>query len=488
MTTEANVAATQWEPVIGLEVHAQLLTRTKMFCRCGADYASTAPNTRVCPVCLGLPGALPVINRKAIELTIRTGLAVGCSIASFSRFDRKNYFYPDLMKGYQVSQYDHPLCENGHLTFLVGTESRNARIKRVHLEEDTAKLTHVNDLEGTASLVDVNRGGVPLMEIVGEPDLRGAEEAREYLRALRSILRYIGVASGNMEEGSFRCDANVSVRPKGSDTYGTKVEIKNMNSFRSVYNALQFEIVRQAAILDAGGTLIQETRGWDDARGVTVSQRSKEFAHDYRYFPEPDLPSLTPDPAWIEAIRASMPELPAQRRDRYITSFGLSPYDATLLSTEREFAEFFDRSVALGGSAKSVANWMNGDVRRLMADSPIEAGKLTPDALVELLLLLEKGEINRGQGQQIIEVLFREGGTARAIAEERGFKQVSDESALLELVDAAIASNAKSVADFRAGKLNAIGFLVGQVMKATKGQANPSIVSAILTRRLQDTV
>ncbi len=479
-------AAMSWEPVIGLEVHAQLLTRTKMFCRCGADYASTAPNTRVCPVCLGLPGALPVINRKAIELTIRTGLAVGCSIATFCRFDRKNYFYPDLMKGYQISQYDHPLCENGELTFLVATKSRTARIKRVHLEEDTARLTHINDDEGSASLVDVNRGGVPLMEIVGEPDLRGADEAREYLRALRSILRSIGTSTGNMEEGSFRCDANVSIRRPGSDTYGTKVEIKNLNSFRGVFNAVQFEIARQSEVLESGGNLVQETRGWDDARGVTVSQRSKEFAHDYRYFPEPDLPSLAPDPIWVEEIRSTMPELPAQRQNRYINIFGLSTYDAALLSAEREFATFFDRAVGLGGSAKSVANWMNGDVRRLSADLPFESSMLTPESLVELLALLDRGEINRGQGQQIIEVLFREGGTAQAVADQRSFKQVSDESALVALVDSAIAGNPKSVADFQAGKANALGYLVGQVMKATQGQANPALVNQILSKRLMD--
>jgi aspartyl-tRNA(Asn)/glutamyl-tRNA(Gln) amidotransferase subunit B len=476
-----------WEAVIGLEVHAQLLTRSKMFCRCSAAYASALPNTHVCPVCLGLPGALPVINRAAVELTIRTGLATGCEIADFCRFDRKNYFYPDLMKGYQISQYDLPLCRGGRLSFLVGDREHTVGITRVHLEEDTAKHSDRTSASGPYSLIDVNRGGVPLMEIVSEPDMRGADEAREYLRALRSILRWVGASTGSMEAGAFRCDANVSVRPAGSTTFGTKVEVKNMNSFRAVYNALQSEIERQIKANEAGETIVQETRGWVEQRGVTVSQRSKEFAHDYRYFPEPDLPPLRPDRAWIDSIVVAMPELPAARRARYVADHGLSAYDSGLLTAERELADFFDRAVALGAPAKTAANWMSGDLRRLLADTPFAEAKVTPKAFVELLGMLEKGEVNRSQGQQILEVLFREGGSPGEVAASQGFKQISDEGALLAAVDAAIAANPKVVDDYRSGKKQAMGFLVGQVMKATRGQANPGVVNQLLAKRLDET-
>jgi aspartyl-tRNA(Asn)/glutamyl-tRNA(Gln) amidotransferase subunit B len=472
--------ATTWEPVIGLEVHAQLLTRSKMFCRCSAEYASAPPNTHVCPVCLGAPGALPVVNRRAVELTIRLGLALGCQIAEFSRFDRKNYFYPDLMKGYQISQYDLPLCQRGQLRFTVGQEERVAGVTRVHLEEDTAKHT---DREGY-SLIDVNRGGVPLIEIVGEPDLRSPEDAREYLRALRAVLRYVGASTGNMEEGAFRCDANVSIRPAGATELGTKVEVKNMNSFRAVYNALRHEVERQARAIEAGERIVQETRGWDDARGVTLPQRSKEFAHDYRYFPEPDLPPLAPSRERVEEIRAAMPELPAARRERYASQLGLSTYDATLIAAEREYADLFDQTVALSRPPKAVANWLNGEVRRLAATTPIEQSRLTAGGLADLLGMVEARELNRAQAGQVLEALYAEGGSASEIAAARGLRQVSDEGALIAAIDAAIAANPKVVEDFRSGKRQAAGFLVGQVMKATRGQANPGLVNQLLASRL----
>jgi len=469
-----------WEAVIGLEVHAQLLTRSKMFCRCSADYASAPPNTHVCPVCLGLPGALPVLNRHAVELTIRTGLAMGSQIAEFCRFDRKNYFYPDLMKGYQISQYDRPLCAGGELAFAVGDDERRAGITRVHLEEDTAKHT---DRAGY-SLIDVNRGGVPLIEIVGEPDLRSPNDAREFLRALRGVLRHVGASTGSMEDGAFRCDANVSVRPLGTTAFGTKVEVKNMNSFRAVYNALRYEVERQSKAIEAGERITQETRGWDDTRGVTLPQRSKEYAHDYRYFPEPDLPPLAPPRDWVEQIRDALPELPEARRARYQGEQGLSVYDATRIAAEREYAELFDRTVAAYNQPKIVANWLIGDVRRLAGTTPIEESRLTPDSFAELLHMVECGDLNRAGGQQVLEALYAEGGTAKAAAAAHGLQQVSDESALLAAIDAAIAGNPKVVEDYRSGKKAAAGFLVGQVMKTTRGQANPGLLNQLLARRL----
>jgi aspartyl-tRNA(Asn)/glutamyl-tRNA(Gln) amidotransferase subunit B len=479
-----SAAEGRWEAVIGLEVHAQLMTRSKMFCRCGADYAHAPPNTRCCPVCLGLPGALPVINRRAIELTIRTGLALGCRIAEFCRFDRKNYFYADLMKGYQISQYDLPLCTQGELVYLLDGEERRAGITRVHLEEDTAKHLDRNGADGDYSLIDVNRSGVPLIEIVGEPDLRTPDQARAYMRALRGVLRYVGASTGNMEEGALRCDVNVSVRPRGAAELGTKVELKNLNSFRAIYNALRYEIGRQSELLEAGGRVVQETRGWDEQRGATVGQRTKEYAHDYRYFPEPDLPPLTPDRAWIEEISRAMPELPSARRARYTAELGLTPYDAALLAAEREIAGFFDRTVELYPQPKTVANWINGDVRRSLGDETIERVGLTPEGFAELLGMVEGGDINRAQGVQVLEELVRSGGSPRRIADQRGFKQVSDAGQLAEAIEQAIASSPKSVADYRAGKTQALGFLVGQVMKATRGQANPAVVNRLLTERL----
>ena len=480
----------EYEVVIGLEVHAQLQTRSKMFCPCSASYASTEPNTSVCPVCLGMPGVLPVINEAAIRYTLMTALALKCTIPEYTKFDRKNYLYPDLMKGYQISQYDAPLSRNGWLCIEADGQSRKIRINRVHLEEDTARLLHRTGPWGeTFSLVDVNRSGVPLMEIVSEADLRSAEEARQYLVKLRNILRYIGVSTGNMEEGSFRCDANVSLRPRGMEKYGDKVEVKNMNSFRAVYRALEYEAQRQAQVLREGGSIVQETRGWVEERGVTVSQRSKEYAHDYRYFPEPDLPPLVLDRAWVEEIRAGLPELPDAKRDRFVADFGLSLYDAELLVADKDVAGFFEEARALGAgkiSPKTVANWVTGDLARLTnaTGSEIAHSKVTPEKLVEMLELLEKGVVSGKIAKAVFEDMFRTGKPAGEIVEAQGLTQISDEALLEKAVDKAVAANPQAVADYRAGRKQALAFLVGQVMKETRGRANPAMVNRFLVERL----
>ena len=389
MTLTSARTRTDWEAVIGLEVHAQLLTRSKMFCGCPAEYVQGEPNTRVCPVCLGMPGVLPVINRQAVEFVMMTGLALNCTIASYTQFDRKNYPYPDLMKGYQISQYDNPIASNGWLDLDVDGERRRVGVTRVHLEEDVAKLQHVRDGLGEAySLVDVNRAGVPLMETVSEPDMRSPEEARQYLLAFRSILQYLGVSTADMEKGAFRCDANVSVRPMGSTELTSKVEVKNMNSFRSVFQALEYEVERQVAVLEDGGRVVQETRGWSEDRSATVSQRTKEYAHDYRYFPEPDLPPLAISREWVEDVRARLPQLPAARRDRFMDEYGLSLYDASHLTASKDMADFFEEALsadALEGDArqsraKAVANWLTGEATRLLNAGGTEIAEMQGDA------------------------------------------------------------------------------------------------------------
>lgn len=477
----------EYEAVIGLEVHAQLLTESKMFCTCSADYAGAAPNTHVCPICLGMPGVLPKINRTAVEYTVMTALALNCDIPEFGKFDRKNYPYPDLMKGYQISQYDMPLSRNGWMTVELDGESRKIGIIRVHLEEDTAKLLHVTDESGQSySLVDVNRSGVPLMEIVSAPDLRSPHEARAYLVKLRAILQALGVSTGNMEEGSFRCDANVSIRPVGEEKLGTKTEVKNMNSFRSVQRALEYEIKRQAEVLDKGGRIVQETRGWVDDKGVTVGQRSKEYAHDYRYFPEPDLPPLELSREWVEGVRARLPELPDARRDRFMALHGLGRYDAVQLTSSRPTADFFERAAALYPHAKMVANWMQSELFRLLKDSEgdVSGSKITPEGLADLLALVDKGAINVRSGKEVFEEMFATGKTASEVVKERGLSQISDTSALETAVDEVIKANPQAVADYRAGKGNALSFLMGQVMKATRGQANPGVVNQLLRAKL----
>jgi aspartyl-tRNA(Asn)/glutamyl-tRNA(Gln) amidotransferase subunit B len=482
-----SAVATRYEVVVGLEVHAQILTQSKMFCSCSTDYLTAPPNSHTCPVCLGLPGSLPVINRRAVEATIRTALALNCEIPEFSKFDRKNYFYPDLPKGYQISQYDLPFSRNGRLEFDVKGEPRRCGITRVHLEEDTGKLLHAGSIEqAQSSLVDFNRAGVPLMEIVSEPDLRSADEAREYVMRLRAILQYIGVNDGDMESGQLRCDANVSLRPVGQTEFGTKVEIKNMNSFRAIHRAIEYEIGRQTEVLDTGGRLVQETRGWNDARGLTVSQRTKEFAEDYRYFPEPDLPPLEVSREWVEEIRASLPELPAARRERFITSYSLTPYDASLLTSSKPMAAYFEETVRLGAPAKAAANWILGDFSRLLnADhKEIDEVSIKPAHLQQLIELIESGTISGKMAKQTFETMYREPDPAPALTALKGSSQISGDAELEAIAAQVVAENAKSVADFKAGKEPALKFLIGQAMKISKGRANPQRLEALLRAKI----
>jgi aspartyl-tRNA(Asn)/glutamyl-tRNA(Gln) amidotransferase subunit B len=471
-----------YDVIVGMEVHVQLHTRSKMFCRCSADYAAAPPNTHTCPICTAMPGVLPAINNKAVEYTVMTGLALNCRINGFSRFARKSYFYPDLPKNYQISQYELPLCEEGYLEIEVAGQLKRINIHRIHLEEDTAKLTHVDG----SSLIDFNRSGVPLMEIVSEPDIRSAEEAHLYLTKLRTILRYLGVSTGNMEEGALRCEANVSLQPEGATELGTKVEVKNLNSFRSVEQSLAYEMERQAKILDEGGRVEQVTMGWDESRGVTVVQRSKEEAHDYRYFPEPDLPPLCLQLEQRKQIEHSLPELPDARRDRFVEQYGLSRYDALLLTADRAVAEFFESSVGGHGDAKTVCNWTTGEVFRLLKvkEKSLEESRLASDGLVELLTMVDKGTINTNTAKDVLEVMFDTGAAARTVVEERGLGQISDQDELSNIVNGVIAANPKPVADYLAGRKAAAGFLMGQVMKATRGKANPDVVRELLAERL----
>jgi aspartyl-tRNA(Asn)/glutamyl-tRNA(Gln) amidotransferase subunit B len=494
MTT---ASATRYETVIGLEVHVQLLTERKMFCGCRAAYADAPPNTHVCPVCMALPGVLPVINRKAVEYTVMTALALNCEIPSFSKFDRKNYPYPDLLKGYQISQFDLPLSQHGWLEIQVEGEAlRRIGVTRCHLEEDTARLTHKTDAAGqTYSLIDMNRSGVPLMEIVGEPDLRSPEEARAYLVKLQRILRYIGVSKANMEEGNFRCDANISLRPIGATELGSKVEVKNMNSFRAVYNALHSEVVRQTAELDAGHRIPQETRGWIEADGSTVSQRSKEQAHDYRYFPEPDLPPVTLDAAYVDAIRARLPELPDAKLTRFEREYGLPAYEANLLTETRAKADYFEQALAPASGdeasrhryARQVANWMVGDFARLLHASGLDIAeaKVKPDDLYGMIDLVEQGTISGKIAKTVFEEMFASGKPPAVIIKDLGLEQISGSDEISGIVDGVLDANPKAVEDFRAGKQEAVKFLVGQAMRATRGRANPETLTEILKAKLE---
>ena len=492
MTVTETDVAIDFEIVIGLEVHSQLLTRSKMFCSCSTDYAYDAPNMHVCPVCMGMPGVLPVINQQAVAYTIMTALALNCTIPAYSKFDRKNYPYPDLMKGYQISQYDIPLSNNGYLTIDQDGGQKRIGITRVHLEEDTARLLHH---EGY-SLIDINRAGTPLMEIVSEPDMRSPLEARLYMQKLREILVYLGVSSGRMEEGSLRCDANISVRPRGQQKLGVKTEIKNMNSFRSVERALAYEAQRQIELLRAGRTISQETRGWVETKGITVPQRSKEQAHDYRYFPEPDLPPLVIDPAWVEELRAGLPELPDARRARYMREYSLSAQDANTLTEDKALGDYFELVVAASAvqnrlaRAKAAANLTLNDVARLSKahSTDISHILLTPAASANLLDLLDANRITGKQAKDIVEEAFVSGKMPADIVEEQGIQPpISDEGALLRIIEEVIASNPKAASDYRAGKVNALQALIGQVMKHTRGQAKADSVRTLLVKQLEET-
>ena len=476
-----------YETIIGLEVHAQLATCTKMFCGCRASFGAE-PNTQTCPVCQGMPGSLPVINRRAIEYGIMTALAIGCRVNAHNRFARKHYYYPDMPKNYQISQYEEPLAEHGHLLIEAGGGARDVGIQRLHLEEDVGKLLHEGALEtAPSSEVDFNRAGVPLMEIVSKPDLRSPDEAAAYLKALRAILVYLRVCDGNMEEGSLRCDANISLRPIGQAEYGTKVEIKNMNSFRNVRDALDYEIRRQARALETGERIVQETRLWDPDRAVTVSMRSKEFAHDYRYFPEPDLPPLDVQPAWIGEMRARLPELPGARRARFQADYALSAYEADILTQGRSLADYFEEAARGSGKPKAVANWVLNELLREVPandDRAVAASPIPPAHLVGLLRLMDDGTISGKIAKDVFEKMVRSRDTAEAIVRREGLTQVADEGALGAAVDAVLAAHSKVVEDYKAGKKAALGFLVGQVMKSTQGKANPGVVNRLLMEKL----
>jgi len=476
----------RWEPVIGIEVHCQLRTASKMFCGCSTAYDGAPPNSHVCPVCLGLPGALPVINRRAVELVLATGAALEATTPEATRWDRKNYFYPDLPKGYQISQYDLPLASNGRLTVETSGGPVTIGIRRAHLEEDTAKLIHAPGPDGRPlSLVDFNRSGAPLMEIVTEPDVRSAEAARAYAEELQLVLRTIGASDADMERGQMRVEANVSIRPRGIQVLGTRIEVKNMNSFRSVERAVAHEIERQAGILEAGGSLALETRGWSDDRGETYRMRGKETSEDYRYFPEPDLPPLRISPEWLAELRAALPELPSARRARFERDLGLSPYDARVLVADREAAVLLEATLAgtPGLAPKTVANWITGEVLRLRNAGRV-AHQPSPGELGALIRLVEEGTISRANGKSVLEEHVSSGAPVALVVEQAGLRQISDAGALGTIVDEVLAANPVAVADVRAGKDQAIRFLVGQVMKATRGQANAQVAEAALRDRL----
>lgn len=473
----------KYETVIGLEVHAQMLTDTKIFCGCSTKFGSE-PNTQTCPVCIGMPGVLPVLNKKALWFAIKTGLATDCRIASFSRFARKNYFYPDLPKGYQISQYELPVCEHGRIAIIVDGNVKKIGITRIHMEEDAGKNIHEG--AGTYSFVDLNRAGVPLMEIVSEPDIRSPQEAVEYMKKLRAILRYLGVCDGNMEQGSLRCDANISVRPMNQTEFGTRTEIKNINSFRFVEKALEYEIKRQIKVIESGGRIVQETRLWDPNRGVTESMRGKEEAHDYRYFPEPDLVPVVVEKEWIDEIKSVLPELPDVKRERFISEYGLPAADADLLVSEKPLADWYEEAVKLGGQPKSVANWVMGDLMRLLnADNKIiEDCSLKPSQLVDMLRLMDNGTISGKIAKSVFEEIYTTGKDPAGIVKDKGLVQISDSGEIEKAVDDVISKYLKEVERYRAGEEKLIGFFVGQVMKVTKGKANPQLVNELLKKKL----
>ena len=474
----------EYEAVIGLEVHAQILTKSKIFCNCSTKFGEE-PNSQTCPVCIGMPGVLPVTNKEVVNLAMKTALALNCAIASFCRFARKNYFYPDLPKGYQISQYEEPLGVNGHLEIDLDGVAKKIGIIRVHMEEDAGKNIHENIPD--ASYVDLNRTGVPLMEIVSEPDIRFPEEAKEYLSELKKILMYLEVCDCNMEEGSLRCDANISLRPVGQKELGVKTEIKNMNSFRNLQKALEFEIDRQKEILEEGGRIEQDTRLWDQTKGAPFSMRSKEEAHDYRYFPDPDLVPLEIDEAWVESIRETLPELPSAKGKRFIEAYGIPPYDAQVLTSSRELADYYEECVKLYPDAKKVSNWIMAELlRELKGDEKaIDKCPVSPKHLAGMLKLLDEGVISGKIAKTVFEEMYRTGKEAAEIVKEKGLVQVTDSAEIEKIIDKVMEANPKQVQDVKTGKDKILGFLVGQVMKESKGKANPQMVNDILIKKIK---
>lgn len=473
----------EYEVVIGLEVHAELSTNTKIYCNCSTEFGAD-PNTHCCPICTGMPGTLPVLNEKVVEYAVKAGLATNCEISRFSKQDRKNYFYPDLPKAYQTSQYDLPLCEHGYLEFNVNDYKKRVGITRIHIEEDAGKLIH--DAYTGATLVDMNRCAVPLIEIVSEPDIRSADEAVGYMQTLKSILEYLEVCDCKMQEGSLRCDVNLSVREKGSKEFGTRTETKNLNSFKSIKDSIEFETKRQIEELEKGGVIYQETRRFDDAKGIGYAMRTKEDANDYRYFPEPDLAPIVLSDEYIDNIKRNLPELPHIKKERYVNEYSLPEYDADILTSSKNVAKFFEESVKLCNNPKAVSNWLMVDFTKKLNDAEIDIteSKITPENLAHLIMLIDKGTISSKIAKKVFDEMFETGKDANKIVEDKGMVQMSDEGAIKEIVEKVVAANPKSIEDYKAGKDRALGFLVGQVMKETHGKANPGIVNKFLLELL----
>ena len=476
-----------YEGVMGLEVHAHLLTHSKLFCGCSTKFGAE-PNSHTCPTCMGLPGALPVLNRRVVDFAVKLGLALHCDINRRSIFARKNYFYPDLPKGYQISQYEEPICENGYLDVFIGNTKKRIRVKRVHMEEDAGKLVHESTIETSSySMVDYNRSSVPLLEIVSEPDIGTPEEAILYLKILRDVLIYLEICDGNMEEGSFRCDANVSVRKKGTEELGTRAELKNLNSFRSIERSLDYEITRQIELIKKGGEVVQETRLFNVDEGITYSMRGKEEAHDYRYFPEPDLLPLVVDDGWIADVRSTLPELPMEKMERFMNEYGLPKYDVEILSSDKGLAAYFEETVKAFPEPKTVSNWIMTELLRELKDGNVSPkdSPLSPARLAELLALIKDGTISIKIGKEIFPELCKSGASPKRLVAEKGLVQISDETAIISIVDAVIARSPKEAAEFKAGKEKLLGFFVGQVMKEMKGKANPKLLNELLLKRLK---
>lgn len=475
----------EYEVVIGLEVHAELATKTKIYCNCSTEFGAD-PNTHCCPICTGMPGVLPVLNEKVVEYAVKMGLATDCKIAKFSKQDRKNYFYPDLPKAYQTSQYDLPLCEHGHIDILVGENHKTIGITRIHIEEDAGKLIH-DDFTGS-TLVDMNRCAVPLIEIVSEPDMRSAEEAVEYMQTLKGILEYLEICDCKMQEGSLRCDVNLSVRKYGAKEFGTRTETKNLNSFKSISRSIEFEIRRQIEELENGGKIYQETRRFDDSKGIGYAMRTKEDAHDYRYFEEPDLAPIILSDEYVDYIRRNLPEMPHARRDRYINKYNLSEYDAMQITNSKALANYFDKTVEICNNPKSVTNWIMGDFSKMLNESGLEISesKISEESLANLIILIDTSVISSAIAKQVFIKMFETGKDAKQIVEDEGLLQITDESSILKSVEQVLESNEQSIKDYLAGKDKAVGYLVGQVMKLSKGKASPTMVNEILIKILND--